>query len=88
MAAEAEAEASRQAEAAQQAEQDTSSSQDYQQIAPFAGGGGSSSSNQGGSVYYSSCKEAKAAGAAPLYRGEPGYRRGLDRDRDGIACER
>ena len=28
-----------------------------------------------------------AAGVTPLYRGEPGYRSGLDRDHDGIACE-
>ncbi|WP_111836792.1 excalibur calcium-binding domain-containing protein [Actinomyces bovis] len=41
-----------------------------------------------GQVYYANCKEAKAAGAAPLYRGNPGYRDGLDRDHDGIACEK
>jgi endonuclease YncB( thermonuclease family) len=40
------------------------------------------------SVYYRSCAEARAAGAAPLYRGQPGYRPGLDRDGDGVACER
>ena len=39
------------------------------------------------STYYPNCKTAKAAGAAPLYRGDPGYREELDRDRDGIACE-
>jgi hypothetical protein len=39
------------------------------------------------SVYYANCTAAKAAGAAPLYRGEPGYRDALDRDKDGIACE-
>lgn len=38
-------------------------------------------------VYYSSCAVARAAGAAPLHRGEPGYRPGLDRDGDGVACE-
>lgn len=38
-------------------------------------------------VYYGSCDEARAAGAAPLYRGDPGYRPGLDRDDDGVACE-
>jgi len=37
--------------------------------------------------YYANCDEARAAGAAPLYAGEPGYRVGLDRDRDGVACE-
>lgn len=38
-------------------------------------------------VYYANCTEARAAGAAPLHRGEPGYRAGLDRDGDGVACE-
>ena len=38
-------------------------------------------------VYYASCSEAKAAGAAPHRRGDPGYRSGLDRDGDGVACE-
>lgn len=40
------------------------------------------------SVYYRNCAEARAAGAAPIYRGQPGYRPGLDRDGDGVACER
>lgn len=39
-------------------------------------------------VYFRNCSEAKAAGAAPLYRGAPGYRPKLDRDGDGVACER
>ncbi|KQN24148.1 hypothetical protein ASF00_14900 [Sphingomonas sp. Leaf34] len=39
------------------------------------------------SVYYSGCREARAAGAAPIYRGQPGYRPGMDGDNDGIACE-
>lgn len=38
-------------------------------------------------VYYRYCKDAQAAGAAPLYRGDPGYRPELDRDSDGVACE-
>jgi hypothetical protein len=38
-------------------------------------------------VYYANCSAARAAGAAPLFRGEPGYRSALDRDSDGIACE-
>ncbi|RDI68331.1 excalibur calcium-binding domain-containing protein [Nocardia pseudobrasiliensis] len=38
-------------------------------------------------VYYPNCAAARAAHAAPIYRGEPGYRPGLDRDNDGIACE-
>lgn len=38
-------------------------------------------------TYYGSCDDVRAAGAAPLRRGEPGYRPGLDRDNDGIACD-
>jgi beta-lactam-binding protein with PASTA domain len=41
----------------------------------------------GGSAYYKNCDAARAAGAAPIYRGEAGYRPALDRDKDGIACE-
>ncbi|WP_370465899.1 excalibur calcium-binding domain-containing protein [Nocardia sp. GTS18] len=39
-------------------------------------------------VYYDSCEAARRAGAAPLHRGEPGYGSHLDRDGDGVACER
>lgn len=38
-------------------------------------------------VYYANCDAARAAGVAPIYRGQPGYRAGLDRDNDGIACD-
>ena len=36
---------------------------------------------------YRNCSEARAAGAAPLHRGDPGYSPRLDRDGDGLACE-
>jgi len=36
---------------------------------------------------YRNCTEARAAGAAPVYRGQPGYGPHLDRDGDGIGCE-
>ncbi|WP_338089297.1 excalibur calcium-binding domain-containing protein [Nocardia gipuzkoensis] len=39
------------------------------------------------SVYYPDCAAARAAGAAPMRRGEPGYRSDLDRNNNGIACE-
>jgi hypothetical protein len=42
---------------------------------------------QGSSVYYRNCAEACADGVAPIRRGQPGYRPGLDRDGDGVACE-
>jgi hypothetical protein len=38
-------------------------------------------------VYYANCSEARAAGAAPIHRGEPGYASHLDRDNDGVACD-
>ncbi|MFF1882964.1 DUF1524 domain-containing protein [Pseudarthrobacter sp. NPDC058196] len=38
-------------------------------------------------VYYANCTAARAAGAAPIYAGQAGYRPALDRDSDGIACE-
>jgi hypothetical protein len=38
------------------------------------------------SVYYKNCTEARKAGAAPLQRGDPGYRKELDRDNNGEAC--
>lgn len=37
--------------------------------------------------YWRDCDNARAAGTAPIYRGEPGYRDGMDGDNDGIACE-
>lgn len=38
-------------------------------------------------IYYPNCAAARAAGAAPVRRGQPGYGRHLDRDDDGIGCE-
>lgn len=45
--------------------------------------------NNGGDnrSYYANCSEARAAGVAPLRRGQRGYAPKLDRDGDGIACE-
>lgn len=40
-----------------------------------------------GSVHYPNCAAARAAGAAPVRRGDPGYALHLDRDNDGIGCE-
>jgi len=37
---------------------------------------------------YNNCAEVKAAGKAPLRKGDPGYSEKLDRDGDGIACEK
>lgn len=37
---------------------------------------------------YANCAAARAAGAAPVRRGDPGYGPHLDRDGDGVGCER
>lgn len=39
------------------------------------------------SVWYRGCNDVRAAGKAPLYRSQPGYRIEMDGDGDGIACE-
>ena len=39
------------------------------------------------STYYANCSAARAAGAAPVRRGDPGYAPHLDRDGDGVGCE-
>jgi len=39
------------------------------------------------SASYGNCSEARAAGAAPVRVGDPGYGRHLDRDGDGVGCE-
>ncbi|WP_083777843.1 excalibur calcium-binding domain-containing protein [Segniliparus rotundus] len=36
---------------------------------------------------YQNCDEARADGAAPIQKGDPGYSSRLDRDGDGVACE-
>jgi outer membrane biosynthesis protein TonB len=40
-----------------------------------------------GSGSYKNCSAARAAGAAPVYRNDPGYGAHLDRDGDGVGCE-
>jgi hypothetical protein len=50
--------------------------------------GAQGSSAQNGQVYYANCDAVRAAGKAPLHRGDPGYETPrLDRDGDGTACE-
>ena len=72
------AEQARQAAAAEQARQAAAAQQTQQQQAFVT------QPQQGG---YRNCSEARAAGAAPLYRGQAGYSPRLDRDGDGVACE-
>ncbi|MFJ2741630.1 excalibur calcium-binding domain-containing protein [Streptomyces sp. NPDC087440] len=37
---------------------------------------------------YKNCAAVRAAGAAPIRKGQPGFGAHLDRDGDGVACER
>ena len=41
----------------------------------------------GATTHYANCDAARAAGAAPVRVGEPGYASHLDRDNDGVGCE-
>ncbi|WP_083629596.1 excalibur calcium-binding domain-containing protein [Sphingomonas koreensis] len=52
--------------------------------APGSGGGRNSFT---AADSYPNCAAARAAAAAPIRAGDPGYSRRLDRDGDGIACE-
>jgi hypothetical protein len=56
-------------------------SQSAQGLAPSALAAGS------GAAYYRNCSAARAAGAAPVRRGDPDYGPHLDRDGDGKGCE-
>ncbi|WP_249222961.1 excalibur calcium-binding domain-containing protein [Noviherbaspirillum sp. L7-7A] len=60
---------------------------------PYAAANEQTSSGNGLAAFSSSrsvfanCAEARAAGAAPVRRGDPGYGPHLDRDNDGVGCE-
>jgi endonuclease YncB( thermonuclease family) len=38
-------------------------------------------------VYYQNCTAVRAAGAAPIHAGDPGWQTKFDRDGDGVGCE-
>lgn len=41
-----------------------------------------------GGVYYQNCDAVRAAGAAPIRPGDPGWEPKFDRDKDGIGCDK
>lgn len=43
-------------------------------------------SQLGSHVHFETCMDVLSSGIGSLHRGDPGYRVGLDSDRDGIAC--
>lgn len=66
----------------------SSSSSSASSSGSTSSGSSSSGSTSGSSSWtYKNCTEARAAGAAPVYRDDPGYGKHLDRDGDGIGCE-
>jgi hypothetical protein len=56
-------------------------------FAPAPASGQRFTADQSDSVYFANCSAARAAGAAPVRRGDPGYAGHLDRDGDGVGCE-
>ena len=48
---------------------------------------GTTTGSSPGGTSYANCDAARAAGAAPVHAGDPGYGTHLDGDGDGIACE-
>ncbi|GAB1809786.1 excalibur calcium-binding domain-containing protein [Priestia megaterium] len=77
----AEQEAQAAAEAKRQAEQQAAADKAAQETSQ------STNTNTNTNVFYANCSEVRAAGAAPISQGQPGYSRKLDRDGDGIACD-
>lgn len=53
----------------------------------FAPAPSSRNRSSGTTGAYANCSAARAAGAAPVRRGDPGYGSHLDRDNNGIGCE-
>lgn len=77
--------AARDKAAADQAARDAAAQQAQQAPAPVAP---APVAPAPAAAYYANCAAAKAAGAAPVRAGSPGYGRHLDRDGDGIGCEK
>ncbi|WP_299959224.1 DUF1524 domain-containing protein [uncultured Modestobacter sp.] len=55
--------------------------------APAPDGSAEPSATEPGSEPFANCAAARAAGAAPLHRGDPGWSDSMDGDGDGTACE-
>ncbi|WP_276352628.1 phospholipase D-like domain-containing protein [Cohnella caldifontis] len=60
---------------------------DYRIAQPDPSGQPDGASEQMDGAPFASCAAARAAGKAPLRKGEPGYNAKLDGDGDGVACE-
>jgi Protein of unknown function (DUF1524)/Excalibur calcium-binding domain len=51
------------------------------------GSGGHTSASGPGDAHYDSCADVRAAGAAPIHRGDPGWQDKFDGNHDGVGCE-
>jgi phosphatidylserine/phosphatidylglycerophosphate/cardiolipin synthase-like enzyme len=60
----------------------------FKEISPKIAEPSPSTNESNTNVTYKSCEEVKSAGKAPLQKGDPGYSTKLDRDGDGVACEK
>ena len=74
--------------AAEQAARDEAARQAAQAPAPAPAPAAVAPAPAPAAAYYANCTAARAAGAAPIYAGQPGYGTHLDRDRDGIGCDK
>jgi micrococcal nuclease len=54
---------------------------------PSLGCDAEATGTDGEAVFFENCAAARAAGAAPVRRGDPGYGPHLDRDGDGVGCQ-
>ncbi|MFJ6697951.1 excalibur calcium-binding domain-containing protein [Streptomyces sp. NPDC091272] len=52
-----------------------------------AAGAGAGAEKPAAQVYFKNCTAVRAADAAPIRTGDPGYANHLDRDGDGVGCE-
>lgn len=82
-------EAERQAEAERRAAEEAERQAEQSQIQPLMPQPPAQPAPQPApvDVHYKNCAAARAAGAAPVYAGQPGYAPHLDRDGDGVGCE-
>lgn len=71
----------------QQEQQQQEQQQQEEQQQNNDNGPGNGNGDNPGTVFYWNCDAVRAAGAAPLSDGQPGYLPHLDRNGNGVACE-
>jgi multidrug efflux pump subunit AcrA (membrane-fusion protein) len=74
-------------QALEQQEQQQQQEEQEQQEEDWEDDGDNGHGNNPGTVFYWNCDAVRAAGAAPLAAGQPGYLPHLDGNGNGVACE-